>query len=503
MRTPPYRFLSRSAPILLALISALLSLQRAAAAGPTDQHDRWYVLRIKDQRAGWLHDKRDNAGERITSRSTLHIELKRGDQAVVVEVEAEFVETGDGKPVSMKVVQTLGSAPTTEQYTFRPDAVDVVSTVAGARKTSRRDLPAGNWLTPAAAARFIAARLEAGAKEFTVRAIDPTSGVDPVLTTTKVLERTTIEALGKTVPAIKWRTSTDSHPDLDTTEFVDEFGVPIRSETHLGDLKVDIVLADRDLAQSKLDPPELLVSTLVTPDKPIANPRAATRATYRLTLKDGGRISGLPFGAGQSLAYQKDGSVTVVVDPSDTSVVPDHDESTDAQLKSSALLTSDDAGVKRLAAQAIRGAGPGVAERGEAMRRFVHSYIRAKNLGVGFASAAEVARTRTGDCTEHAVLLAAMLRAEKIPARVVSGLIYADEFEGKKGIFGYHMWAQAFLGGGRWLNLDATLPDNSKFDATHIALATTDLADGETYNALVSLVPLLGNLKIAVEKVEY
>jgi transglutaminase-like putative cysteine protease len=122
---------------------------------------------------------------------------------------------------------------------------------------------------------------------------------------------------------------------------------------------------------------------------------------------------------------------------------------------------------------------------------------------VGFASAAEVARTRTGDCTEHAVLLAAMLRAEKIPARVVSGLIYADEFEGKKGIFGYHMWAQASLGGGSWLNLDATLPDNATFDATHIALATTDLADGETSNALVSLVPLLGNLKIAVEKVEH
>ena len=40
------------------------------------------------------------------------------------------------------------------------------------------------------------------------------------------------------------------------------------------------------------------------------------------------------------------------------------------------------------------------------------------------ATAAEVARSREGDCTEHAVLLAALARARGIPARVAMGLVY-------------------------------------------------------------------------------
>jgi pimeloyl-ACP methyl ester carboxylesterase len=45
--------------------------------------------------------------------------------------------------------------------------------------------------------------------------------------------------------------------------------------------------------------------------------------------------------------------------------------------------------------------------------------------------------------------------------------------------------------------------DPDGYTHAYRVLATTDLADGETSNALVSLVPLLGNLKIAVEKVEH
>ena len=92
----------------------------------------------------------------------------------------------------------------------------------------------------------------------------------------------------------------------------------------------------------------------------------------------------------------------------------------------------------------------------------------------------EGARAAEGDCTEHATLLCAMLRADGIPARVGSGLIYADRFAGEEEIFGYHMWTQALLeidGQERWVDLDPTLPSRA-FDATHIAVATSSLAAG-------------------------
>src|SRR5205085_3072434 len=128
-----------------------------------------------------------------------------------------------------------------------------------------------------------------------------------------------------------------------------------------------------------------------------------------------------------------------------------------------------------------------------------------KDLGVGFANASETARTRRGDCTEHGVLLAALLRAANIPSRVACGLIYADGFAGSKHIFGYHMWAQALLnvnGKPTWVDLDGTLGDKTPFDATHIALAVSALADGQSQDALMAIATVIGRLQIKVESVE-
>ena len=77
-----------------------------------------------------------------------------------------------------------------------------------------------------------------------------------------------------------------------------------------------------------------------------------------------------------------------------------------------------------------------------------------------------------------------------------------DEFAGQEGVFGYHMWAQALLEvGGKptWVDLDATLDDQTPCDATHILLATTDLGETGVNNAMVNLAPLLGRLRISVE----
>jgi transglutaminase-like putative cysteine protease len=482
-------------PLLAPLLTLLIAFHPAFGDVPT--HDRWYVLRMQDRRAGWLHDTRKVEHDRVISQNTVHLEIRRAEQTVTVSVESEFVETADATPVSMAVTQRLGSSPTTERFVFGTDGVKVTTTSASGERESTRPLPEGKWLTPAGAAAFLRQRLAAGAQEITHRAIDPSSGPDPVLFTSTVLERTTVEAMGKSVPAIRWRVVTDTHPELATTEYVDEFGVPIRSETALGGIKVEIVLADKDLALSPLDAPELLVSTLVSPDRAIERPRSVSRASYRLSVPDG-KVPALPFGGVQSVAWQGDGSVVVSIDTGRCDVIPDHDFVEDAQRLPSAMVTSDDPEVKKLAE---RGEGASDAERAESLRRAVHSFIQRKNLGVGFASAAEVARTRTGDCTEHAVLLAACLRARGIPARVVSGLVFVEEVGERKNVFGYHMWTQAHYDG-CWRDLDATLSPTMKFDATHIALATSDLADGEATNALVSLVPLLGKLRIEVVSTE-
>ncbi len=71
--------------------------------------------------------------------------------------------------------------------------------------------------------------------------------------------------------------------------------------------------------------------------------------------------------------------------------------------------------------------------------------------------ASAILKNRTGDCTEHSVLTAALLRACGIPARCVVGVILSEDFNGKKNVFVYHMWVEAFYNK-RWIQVDSTRP---------------------------------------------
>lgn len=61
--------------------------------------------------------------------------------------------------------------------------------------------------------------------------------------------------------------------------------------------------------------------------------------------------------------------------------------------------------------------------KAEDIARFVSDYIQDKSYQRAFDVASRVARSKTGDCTEHAVLTAALLRKTKIPARVLLGVV--------------------------------------------------------------------------------
>jgi hypothetical protein len=81
--------------------------------------------------------------------------------------------------------------------------------------------------------------------------------------------------------------------------------------------------------------------------------------------------------------------------------------------------------------------------------RWVNGHITHKDMTQGFASALEVLNTRSGDCTEHSMLLVAVLRAAGIPSRPAVGLAYNE------GQFIGHMWAEVWLDEGGWRSLDA------------------------------------------------
>lgn len=132
------------------------------------------------------------------------------------------------------------------------------------------------------------------------------------------------------------------------------------------------------------------------------------------------------------------------------------------------------------------------------LRAAVANHITNQNLGSAFASASETARSQSGDCTEHAVLLAALLRADGIPSRVVAGLVWAEIFAGETNVFAWHLWTQALIDG-RWVDLDSTLVASGEtFHVGHVSLAVTPLSEAASDPAWASLLSSMGNISIEV-----
>ena len=182
---------------------------------------------------------------------------------------------------------------------------------------------------------------------------------------------------------------------------------------------------------------------------------------------------------------------------------PEVEVDRDLYLRSTTYLPHESPQIRQLRDQALASLSEEAsqAERSEALRSFVAGYLVEKDLNTVLATAAEVASRRSGDCTEHSVLLAALLRAAEIPSRVVSGVVYVEQFAGESEIFAYHMWTQALIGR-RWHDLDATLSGTS-FDAAHIALGTSALDSGQSaLREMAQTLPLMGRLEIRVLEVE-
>ena len=226
------------------------------------------------------------------------------------------------------------------------------------------------------------------------------------------------------------------------------------------------------------------------------DPRGAARLAWRVTLEDKNPAKVFPSGPFQLVKGVDDRTAIVDVRSARSTKIPDKPPTAKAEAKyiePSAFVQSDAEPIKKLASKTIEGHA-GAWEKAKALERFAHDYITETNFSQAFSSAAEVCETRQGDCTEHAVFLAALARAAGIPSRVAVGLVY---MEGRSA-FGYHMWTEVRIGD-TWVPLDATLGLGGA-GATHLKLADTALEGGTPFGQFLTLLETAGKLQIRLEE---
>jgi hypothetical protein len=255
--------------------------------------------------------------------------------------------------------------------------------------------------------------------------------------------------------------------------------------------KVVTRASDRETAL-KPHPPFRLMSAVLT-KSPFRIPSAATAGhiRYRFGFHDG-LVFPLPATPEQRIAALGE-TVSVDVCRGCGPDLASDPASLAAARKATPWLQSDHARLRAIA-------GP-IARQPVSDRRKMELLVAKARpyLGkldfAGHYSALEALQRRRGDCTEAAVLLAALGRSAGIPTKVVNGLVYSRErYHGASNVFMPHSWTLAYVDGA-WRSFDLALDD---FDATHIALT---IGDGDarsvaTANQLAGLLRLDGMVEV-------
>jgi hypothetical protein len=130
----------------------------------------------------------------------------------------------------------------------------------------------------------------------------------------------------------------------------------------------------------------------------------------------------------------------------------------------------------------------------ETLTRSVYDWIEDKTYARAFDFASTVAKTRSGDCTEHAVLLAATARATGRPARVVFGFLIV---QGEATQAFLHAWTDVWEDGS-WHVSDATMPELFAADA-RVRYVPIDTLENESPSYMMGMLTATSNLASRLE----
>lgn len=466
---------------------AIVELRRPAQETLSN---RWFGIFFNDHKCGYAHTVVERHGDRVITTESVAIELLRETATVAIRTDSEVVETIDGQVLSFKQREDAAGMKTTREGVVRDGMVDMTITVGGQSATHRFGWPRGALMTWGG--KLLADRM--GYREGTtyrMKTFDPSLGPGQTINgEVTVGPLKTLRIAGINVTGISTTMSIDKPLPMKAHAIVDDKGDPLAMEVPLGAFKIMMVAMDRKRAEQKEQLQDMMTATVVPVDRPI--PPTAFRLTWPA---DGSVQLNVPDTAFQHVvSRERDGVVvallpiTAMYDPmlvKPTKIMPMK------YLSDSPMVNLRDPALKEMAVQATRGMQSSH-EKALALARFVRNTITEKDLSQAFASAGMVAKTRRGDCTEHAVLLASLGRICGIPTRAVTGLAYMPT--PPNGSYWYHMWTQMWLDG-VWIDLDGTLGSYAPTQS-HIALAINDLNDEQSLSSSFAIITVMGQLRI-------
>ena len=464
------------------LLIALLAF--AGLAHAQAREETWMSVTLDGRKIGHMTNVREVRDGRVATSQTLDVAMERSGISIGIVTTESTEETADGKPLSFRSASKLSGIETVTEGRIDGEKIIVTTLVGGMKQEKTIDWPKGALLAEGLRLASAKRGLAAGTS-YTDLAFQP-SGTEAIEVKTTIGKREYVDlprgrrelarmeqdmkVPGLPIHAVAW---------VDEKYNVQKLVMPL-----LG-LKLEMIACDKACATRPNQSADLLTNALLHAPRDLdAKALKSSGIIYTLAPRDKAQKLDLPPTDEQSVKRAGD-RIEVSIAPK--ARVSGRDKPVAADRAANAWLQSDAPEIVALAKSATQGAGND-GERMQQLESYVRGYITDKNLSVGYASALETLKTREGDCTEHALLLAALGRSLGIATRVVDGLAYTSSFGSAERVFVPHAWVAAWVDD-RWQSFDAAL---NGFDAGHIALG---VGDGDPWRFYAG-VSTLGNLQL-------
>ncbi len=480
----------------MSLTLALVVLSAPLALGGAPDVEMWYDVTLDGASMGYSREWIETAddGNIITGVYTRML-VKRHDDLVRIEISERWTETPAGRPLEYHMSTYSSERETKLDLVIDGDKGKLRRAIGDDAVLGEIEIPS-DMIFPEAARRLMVSHGSAPGTTYRYTGFDAESESAAEYTVV-VTGGETLEIMGREVALARYEITCDARSDLPVHEWRDAEGRLWKYE--LSSSGMTLTRTTKEEAQAEREAFDVLTATAVPANVTIRAPFAVDDALLEVWLDDGADITGLIVEDDrQTIEGTTDRGVLLRVrrvtpDPATVARFPVRSTPMQEYMDGNPLMQTWYPRILGVASRQAWGTDQNIWKVSKNIETWVFEEVEKKGYGTGFASATEVLNSRAGDCSEHAVLMTAMVRSLSIPARLVSGLTH------HQGEFVYHMWVEVWTGDA-WYALDPTIGDGS-VDAMHVKFADSSAERGNVSDLAVGILRVLGRLGVRV--VEY
>src|SRR5688572_3190167 len=470
-----------AAGLLLGAGSAPAADQPATAPDET-----WFVIRISGSNVGTAAERWSRTASENVFQAQMNLSFTRMGTPLTMTIFTEETTTPDGHFIRSRMESSVSNLSAIA--TLKNDSLVYVTSTGGS--TRRRSmLWNSDAVTEAVARSRVATWLDGGEKETRVTIFDISEGsfrtqrlvrVDKMKlpigkSEHEVIQVDEYDEGAETASATSWYDAGGNHETMRT--LVRQLGV-----------EIEIVrVTAAELEATEIEPSFDIIKRSMVPCPGFPTP-ASRMESVTLLLEFPGTLPSASMSAPNQLEVERGkNTVTLRLTRSAAEKETLTPEQRDIFLRPDRYVQSDAKEIKSVAdsLKAATRNDPWVLAR--AVAAWVDGRINKKGMEHGYSSAIDVYRSRAGDCTEHSVLTAAVLRAAGIPARPVVGLAYSEPDHAFVG----HMWVEAYVN--EWRTLDAL---NLGLDPIRIRVYAPESSEGLGERDLMRAYSVMAGVKV-------